>query len=197
VVEVDRRLAGVACDAVVLDNERGAREATAHLLGAGHRRVALLVADTDWTTDAGRLAGYLRAHADAGIAVEESLILRVAFHAPDAEDRIGALVDRERPTAIFAGNNTLAEGAWRVLRERGLRLPSDVSLVAFDDVPWMKMVDPPITVVAQPTVEMGHRAAALLVRRAERPAAPPRVERLQPALVLRGSTAASTAAGEI
>ena len=188
VVEVDRRLAGVACDAVVLDNERGARQATAHLLGAGHRRVALLVADTDWTTDAGRLAGYLRGHADAGVPVDERLILRVAFHAADAEDRIGALLDAGRPTAVFAGNNTLAESAWRVLRQRGLRLPDDVSLVAFDDVPWMRMVDPQITAVAQPTVEMGRRAAALLLRRATHPAAPPSVERLQPALVLRGST---------
>jgi LacI family transcriptional regulator len=188
VVEVDRRLAGVACDAVVVDNERGARQATGQLLAAGHRRVALLVADTDWTTDVGRHAGYLRAHADAGVPVDERLILRVAFHAPDAEERIGGLVDAHRPTAIFAGNNALAEDAWRVLRRRGLRLPEDVSLAAFDDVPWMKMVDPQITAVAQPTLEMGRRAAALLLRREEHPAAPARVERLQPALVVRGST---------
>ena len=57
VVEVDRRLALVACDAVVIDNERGARDATAHLLERGHRRIGLLAADTEWTTDAGRVAG--------------------------------------------------------------------------------------------------------------------------------------------
>jgi LacI family transcriptional regulator len=188
VVEVDRRLSGVACDAVVVDNERGAREATSHLLARGHRRVALLVADTDWTTDAGRLRGYLGAHVDADVPVDARLILRVRFHAADAEDRIGALLDRERPTAIFAGNNALAEHAWEVVRRRDLRLPDDVALVAFDDVPWMKMVDPPITAVAQPTIEIGRRAAALLLHRAEHPAALPRVECLQPALVVRGST---------
>jgi LacI family transcriptional regulator len=191
VVEVDRRLAGVACDAVVVDNERGAREVTALLLAAGHRRVALLVADTDWTTDAGRLRGYLLAHRDADVPVDERLILRLPFHAPDAEDRIAALLDGRGPTAVFAANNTLAEHAWRVFRERGLRLPDDVALAAFDDVPWMRMVEPQITAVAQPTVEMGRRAAALLLRRVEHPEAPPRVERLQPALVRRGSTEAA------
>src|SRR5829696_586040 len=117
-----------------------------------------------------------------------AVLARHGVHVADGEDRIGALLESGRPTAVFAGNNTLAESAWRVLRQRGLRLPDDVSLVAFDDVPWMRMVDPQITAVAQPTVEMGRRAAALLLRRASNPAAPPRVERLQPALVLRGST---------
>jgi LacI family transcriptional regulator len=188
VVEVDRRLARVPCDAVVIDNERGAREASAHLLDAGHRRVALLVADTDWTSDAGRLRGYLAAHDAAGVPVDERLIVRVRFHAPDAEDRISALLEDERPTAIFAANNALGELAWRLVRRRGLLLPRDISLVVFDDVPWMEMVEPAITVVAQPTVEMGRRAAALLLRRAESSTSPPRVERLEPTLVIRGST---------
>ena len=160
VVEVDRRLAKVDCDAVVLDNERGAREATAHLLSLGHRRIALLVADTDWTSDAGRLQGYRLAHKDARAAVDERLILPIGFHAPDSEQRIEALLDAEQPTAIFAANNLLAEDAWQVLRRRRRKLPRDISLVAFDDVPWMTMVEPRITAVAQPTVEMGRQGRA-------------------------------------
>jgi LacI family transcriptional regulator len=188
VVEVDRRLARVPCDAVVIDNERGARDATAHLLAAGHRRVALLVAATDWTSDVGRLQGYRQAHEEAGVELDERLIVRVAFHAPDAEARIGALLDEERPTAIFAANNLLAEQAWRVVRERGLKLPNDISLVGFDDVPWMEMVSPGITVVAQPTDELGRMAARLLLRRIADPSCPPAVEQLEPTLVVRGST---------
>jgi len=188
VVEVDRRLAGVPCDAVIVDNERGARDATAHLLAAGHRRVALLVAATDWTSDAGRLRGYLAAHADAGLPPDERLIVRVRFQAPDAEHRIAALLDVEQPTAIFAANNALAEHAWRVLRHRRLRVPEDVSLVAFDDVPWMELVDPALTVVAQPALEMGRRAASLLLRRTADPACLPRVECLHAGLVVREST---------
>src|SRR5688572_15804663 len=128
VIEVDRRLARIDCDAVVIDNERGGSDATAHLLGLGHRRVALLVADTDWTSDAGRLQGYRLAHDEAGLEVDERLILPIAFHAPDAQQRIDALVEEQRPTAIFAANNELAEHAWQVLRKRSLALPADVSL---------------------------------------------------------------------
>jgi LacI family transcriptional regulator len=190
VVEVDRQLATVPCDAVVIDNVRGAREATAHLLAAGHRRVGLLVAETDWTSDAGRLQGYSLAHAEAGLPVDEALIVRIPFHALDAERRIEALLDGQAPTAIFAANNLLAEQAWRVLRERGLRLPRDVSLIGFDDVQWMEMVNPGITAVAQPAVEMGRRAARLLLRRIEDPECEPAVERLEPTLVVRGSTGA-------
>ena len=189
VVEVDRRLADVPCDAVVIDNERGAKEATLHLLAQGHSRGALLVAATDWTSDAGRLQGYVAGHDEAGVPVDEALILPLGFHAPDAEVRIAALIGAQRPTAIFAANNLLAEHAWQVLRRLRLRLPDDVSLVGFDDVPWMAMVDPAITVVAQPSLEMGRRAARLLLNRVADPDARPALEILQPTLVVRGSTA--------
>jgi len=194
VVEVDRQLADVPCDAVVTDNERGAWEATTHLLEAGHRRIGLLVVDSELTSDVGRLRGYRAAHADAGTTVDEELIVRIPFHTPDAEWRIGALLDEEAPSAIFAANNLLAEQAWNVLRRRGVRLPHELSLVGFDDVPWMAMVEPGITVVAQPTVEIGRRAARLLLRRADDPACPPILECLEPTLIVRGSTAPPPAA---
>jgi LacI family transcriptional regulator len=187
-VEVDRQLATVPCDAVVIDNESGARAATAHLLALGHRRIALLVVETDWTSDAGRLQGYRVAHEEAGVAVDERLIVRIELRAPDAAARIAALLDVEGPTAIFAANNALAEVAWNVLRQRGLQLPDDVSLVAFDDVPWMSMVTPSITAVSQPTLELGRRAAQLLLRRLGEPNRPPALEVLQPTVVIRGST---------
>ena len=188
VVEVDRQLADVPCDSVVIDNEGGARTATAHLLDHGHRRIGLLVVATDWTSDAGRLRGYRTAHAEAGVPVDEQLIVRIPFHDPQAEERIGVLLDETAPTALFAANNLLAEQAWNVLRRRKLRLPEEISLVGFDDVPWMAMVEPGITVVSQPTVEMGVRAAELLLRRVEQPLAPPQVARLEPQLVVRGSS---------
>jgi LacI family transcriptional regulator len=193
VVEVDRRIAGDRADAVVIDNENGARLATAHLLEQGHTRVALLGVETEWTTDAGRLRGYRAAHEDAGRPVDDRLILRIGVKAPDAAARIAALLDVESPTAIFAANNALAEIAWHVLRQRRLDLPRDVSLIAFDDVPWMSMVTPGITAVAQPTVELGRRAARLLLRRLDDPGCPISLEVLQPELVLRGSTAAPAA----
>jgi LacI family transcriptional regulator len=191
VVEVDRRLASVPCDGVVIDNERGGREATMHLVGLGHRRIALLGVDTEWTSDAGRLTGYRTALKNARIPFDRRLVASIPLHSPDTEARIEALLDDASPTAIFAANNALAEQAWRVLRRRGLRIPTDISLVGFDDVPWMEMVDPPITVVDQPTLELGRCAARLLLRRLHGgPALAPAVEVLQPHLVVRGSTGA-------
>jgi LacI family transcriptional regulator len=192
VVEVDRRLAPNTCDAVVIDNERGACDAVKHLLHLGHERIALLVAGTDWTTDAGRLAGYRSALTDAGLKPDRRLILKFETHEIEAAARIDELLRTERPTAIFAANNVLAEQAWRVLRRRNLDIPGDVSLVAFDDVPWMEMVQPPITAVRQPAYEMGRRAALLLLRRLDDPTCGRTVEVLQPELVVRGSTSAKS-----
>jgi len=189
VVEVDRRMSEQSCDAVVIDNVRGGRVAVDHLLSLGHRRIAHLGVDTDWTSDAGRLEGYRQAHRAAGIPIDERLVLRIASHDPSAEARIVELLSRESPTAVFAANNILAQQAWRAIRTRGLALPGGVSLVGFDDVQWMEMVSPAITVVDQPTFELGRRAAALLLRRLEEPGSAPTVELLQPSLLVRGSTA--------
>src|SRR3954449_9609517 len=188
VVEVDRRLAPATCDAVVIDNERGACDAVKHLLDLGHERITLLVARTDWTTDAGRLAGYRSALAEAGLKVNRKLILEIETHEIEAATRIDELLRTERPTAIFAANNVLAEQAWRALRRRNLDIPGDVSLVAFDDVPWMEMVQHAISAVRQPAYEMGRRAALLLLRRLDDPTCGRTVEVLQPELVVRGST---------
>jgi LacI family transcriptional regulator len=195
VVEVDRQLAGDGGDAVVIDNERGGREATMHLIGLGHRRIALLGVETEWTTDAGRLRGYRAALKNARIPFDRRLVARIPVHAHDTEARIETLLDSASPTALFAANNELAEQAWRVLRRRGLAIPDDISLVGFDDVPWMEMVDPPITVIDQPTIELGRSAARLLLRRLDGgPLLPPSIEVLQPRLVVRGSTARPRAA---
>jgi LacI family transcriptional regulator len=185
VVEVDRRLADVNCDAVVIDNERGGRAAAEHLIALGHTRIALVGVETEWTSDAGRLDGYGAALAEHGL---EPHVLRIPLNAPDAPDRIDAFVGGIAPTAVFAANNKLAEDVWRVLRDRGLRIPDDVSLVGFDDVSWMEMVEPAITVVDQPTLALGRGAAELLLRRLAGSTEPPAVQVLQPTLVVRGST---------
>ena len=187
VVEVDRRLA-TSCDAVVIDNERGAHDAVTHLLELGHKRIALLMAPTTWTSDAGRLRGYRAAMASAGLPADRSLVGKIDAQAADAAARISALLDSARPTAVFAANNQLAEQAWREIRRRRLQIPRDISLVAFDDVPWMGMVQPAITAVDQPVFEMGRRAALLLLRRLDDPTCGRTIEVLEPRLVVRGST---------
>jgi LacI family transcriptional regulator len=188
VVEVDRQLCPSRCDSVVLDNVRGAREATSHLIGLGHRRIAVLVVDTQWTSDVGRLKGYRAALRSGGIAIDAALIVKVP-PGGDARGHILRLLDTQRPTAIFAANNLLAVETWQILRERRIRVPAEISLVGFDDVAWMDMVKPSITVVSQPVLEMGNSAARLLLRRLADQAAPLEHELLLPSLVLRKSTA--------
>jgi LacI family transcriptional regulator len=197
VVEVDRQLAPAGCDGVVLDNVQAAADAMSHLLALGHTRIGLLTVDTNWTSDAGRLEGYRLALRRAGLPFDASLVAKVAPH--DGEDRverrIRELLGRDGLTAIFAANNVLTVRAWHVLRRAGLRLATDMSLVGFDDVAWMDMVTPGITVVAQPTIDLGWRAAHLLLRRMQSPGLPPAVERLHARLVVRGSTGPPRRAG--
>lgn len=186
VVEVDRQFTN-NCDAVVVDNVGGARAATDHLLHLGHRRIALVTDETEWTTGIGRLDGYTHALRAAGLGTDSRQVVRCGFGADDAERVVGALLDNPKtaPTALFAVNNMVAEGAWRALQNRGITPPYGISVVGFDDLPWMSMTTPGLTTVAQPVFDLGIRAVDLLL--SERREGP-RAVRLPTRLVVRGST---------
>ena len=191
VVEVDRSMSTHPSDAVLLENEHGAYDATTHLLALGHRRIGLIVGELSWTTGAERMAGYQRALAAAALPADERVVAYASFHPREATRVAGELLDLNPDiTAVVATNNVLAEGAIHALRERRLSIPQDISLVAFDDLPWMSLVDPPITTVAQPTLDIGRTAARLLIERLDGKHPMPRtVKRIPARLVVRGSTA--------
>lgn len=156
----------------------------------GHRRIALFIDETDWTTGRGRYDGYLAALDAAGVAVEEHLVVSAGWDVEDSQTRARQMLSgADRPTAVFAANNVLAEGVWRAIAELGLAVPGDVSLVAFDDAPWMSMVTPGVTAVAQDSVEFGSAAVRRLLERLEDPAAEPTTTVLDVTLLTRGSTA--------
>ena len=191
VVEVDRQFSPGACDAVVIDNHQVARRVTEHLIALGHRRIALLIDETDWTTGADRSAGYRRALEAAGLPVSPELLVSVGWDAGGARRAaVDLLAQRNRPTALFAANNLLAEGLWRAVGDLGLRVPEDVSLVSFDDARWMSMVSPGMTAVAQDVVALGAAALDLLLTRIATPDGEPRTVVLEAEIVPRGSTAA-------
>ena len=190
VVEVDRQFAPGGCDAVVVDNESAARRVTADLLELGHRRIAVVVDETHWTTGRNRVAGYQAAHAAAGVPLDPSLVVTAGWDVTAAQQEARALLARaDRPTAVFAANNVLAQGVWRAAAELGLVLPAQLSLVGFDDVPWMSMVRPGIATVAQDAVTLGEAATAQLLERIAAPHAPVRTVVLSATLRRRGSTA--------
>src|SRR5215470_10142785 len=136
IVPIDRKVEGVNADAVLLDNEAGAMTAVSHLIAAGHTRIGILTGPREVLTARERLEGYERALREHGIPVRPELIRAGSFlHDHAVEAAAGLLASRPAPTAIFAANNVLAEGCFLALGELGLRVPQDVSLVAFDDVP--------------------------------------------------------------
>jgi len=112
------------------------------------------------------LAGYERALKDHGLAIRPSLVRSGSFHREHAiEDATALIRSKPAPTAIFAANNILAEATLIALDQQGLKVPRDVSVVAFDDVQWMDMVEPPLTAVRQPVADMARSAAELALRR--------------------------------
>jgi LacI family transcriptional regulator, galactose operon repressor len=166
IVQVDRRVEGLSADAIVVDNEAGAASAVTHLVEAGHERIGMLMGELGVQTADQRLAGYKRALKEHGIPIRQSLIKGSSFHREHAiEDATALIHSKPAPTAIFAANNILAEGALIALDQQGMRVPRDVSLVAFDDVHWMSMVEPPLTTVRQPVADMARSAAELVLRR--------------------------------
>lgn len=191
VVVLDHLLKDVAVDIVRGDSCEGARRLVNHLIALGHRRIALLTGATDVFTAQERAAGYRQALHAAGIPCDERLVLFGAYTVASG----AALAERvlaldSRPTAIFAANNFLAAGALRTLYRHGLRVPADVSLASFDDLPIDYLVEPFFTVVKQPAYELGARAAELLLVRIHAPAGKPCQEIVLPTeLVVRASTA--------
>lgn len=191
VVEVDRQFAEGAADAVVIDNRGAARTTTEHLLSLGHTRIALFIDETYWTTGRDRQAGYADALAAAGVDLDAGLVVPTGWDVDAARvAALSLLSSSNRPTSIFAANNVLAEGAWRAAAELGLRVPHDLSLVSFDDAPWMSMVRPGVTAVAQDAEALGRTAIATLLERVAHPDAPPQTVVLQASMRRRGSTAA-------
>jgi LacI family transcriptional regulator len=147
----------------------GADQAMSHLLGLGHRRIAAITGPRGWVATEDRRRGYHAALAAQGILPEPSLEVEADFEIAPGRDAAGHLLDlHDPPTAIFAFNDNLAIGALQAARDRGLRVPGDLSVVGFDDVEPATIVTPTLTTVRQPLAEMGRTAVSLLMRLLER-----------------------------
>jgi len=190
VVAVDRRVLDVEIDTVIVDNVWAAYNLVSHLINDGHHRIGAVLGTPKATTGRERYAGYVRALEAHGLHVLPELV-RTGLPKEDLGYRFTLdLLDlADPPTALFTGNNLLTVGALRAIRQRGLRIPDDLALVAFDEMDWMPLMEPSLTVVAQPTYELGHTAAELLLKRIQDPARPPTEAVLQPTLIIRQSCA--------
>jgi LacI family transcriptional regulator len=164
-VIVARRVQGLEAHCLYVDNHGGAYRAVRYLLGLGHTRIAH-IAGTPGHPDAhDRLAGYRQALVDAGLAVDERLIVEGEFNEECGLAGVEELLARgERFTAVFAANDQTAYGAMLGLFNHGYRIPNDMSLVGFDDQFLSAYTLPPLTTVRQPSIEMGQAAAEGLLR---------------------------------
>ncbi|HTW29996.1 MAG TPA: LacI family DNA-binding transcriptional regulator [Acetobacteraceae bacterium] len=181
VVLVDEDVPGTAGGKVFADNEQGGELAGRHLLRTGHRDFAFLGGPADLMSGQERLAGFRRA-----IAAEPGARLLATLSGPYgmAHGRAAAaalLAMQPRPTAIFAASDEIALGALAVLKESGVEVPQAMSLIAFDDVGPLELIDPPLTAIRQPLEAIGRQAVEMLG------AAAPATIRLPVTLTIRGS----------
>lgn len=178
---------------IAATNFQGAFDAAQHLLALGHRRIATITGSLDQDNAIARLAGFQAAMLQAGLRVDDDLVIRAHYGMDQGLAATNTLLAlAQPPTAIFAASDDTAIGAIHALHEHGLRIPDDISVIGFDDLPPAGWTDPPLTTIRQPLAQMGAAAVDALVqlRLGRTPAA--RTE-LSTTLVVRSSTASPRA----
>jgi len=189
VVAIDRRVDGVPMDTVVSDNVQAACAVVSHLIENGYRRIGAILGIPDASTGAERYQGYVTALAHYGMPLLPELVRSGLPRSQNGyELTLDLLAQSQPPDAIFTGNNLLTIGALRAIHEVGLGIPDDVALAGFDEMDWMFLVKPALTVVMQPAYEMGQRAAELLLERIVDPDRAPQAVVLQPTVKVRESS---------
>jgi len=179
---------------IVLDQETGARVALEHLAGLGHSKIAFMKGQPHSSDSASRWEGVCKVARDLGLVMDPDLIVHLEFDDPSPQlgyPYAKQLLARKKPfTALFAYNDISAIGAIRAIQEEGLRIPQDVSVVGFDDIPWAAFHTPSLTTVRQPLGKMGQIAAETVISMIERDMEKehPSEIAIEPTLVVREST---------
>ncbi|MEZ4731527.1 MAG: LacI family DNA-binding transcriptional regulator [Caldilineaceae bacterium] len=187
-VAVDRRVNNLCVDTVVVDNISATFALVSHLIADGHRRIGAVVGAPTVSTGHERRDGYLRALQAHGLAPAAELLCVGPPTTAAGYQMVNTLLDLPNPpTALFLGNNLLTIGALKAIHERNLQIPEDVAVAAFDEMDWMFVMKPALTVVAQPVYAMGKCAAELLLARITDPARPIQEIVLEPTIQIRQS----------
>jgi len=189
-VVLEHDLPGVHC--IAIDELQGGRLATQHLIGLGHRRIALIRRKATSALSTQRLIGYQQALAAAGIRFDANLVVDCEAGQAAGERTMQQLLALARPpTAVFTHNDVLAMGALHAIRQAGLSVPGDISVVGYDDITSAAYFFPPLTTVRSPKAEMGARASRMILQLVQQKDHPPATTITLPVeLVIRLSTAA-------
>lgn len=188
---VDRKLAKESVDTVVVNNREGARSAVSHLIELGHTQIAIISSSPQFSSFQERQAGYEEALKEYGLPINRELIREGdPRSSKNAKLLTKNLLESEPPpTALFVTNNLMTLGALEAINEMGFKIPEDISIIGFDDMPWATAITPPLTVVRQPGYEMGRRAAELFFQRVADPDREPVQVMMDTNLIVRQSTA--------
>lgn len=175
-VLIDRYFRDIKTAYVIVDNYKGAYQAVKHLIDLGHKKIAHIMG-VECTANEDRFEGYRAALSRAGISCNHSLVRKIQpfetegsirFEPDDIggyKEALALLSRKERPAAIFAGNDYIALGCYKAIKERGLKVPDDISIVGFDDLKFSSDLEVPLTTIRQPKYEIGKRAAEILVEK--------------------------------
>jgi LacI family transcriptional regulator len=171
---------------VDVDNFGSAQQITSHLLRLGHRRVATIAGPSFAPVSIDRLGGYRAAIGAFGLGVEENLIYEGDFTESSGRSAMQALLEH-RPDAVFAASDRMAAGALNEIRAAGLRVPDDIALAGFDDMPLAAEMEQPLTTVRQRPEKLGEAALSLLLDRIAAPTSPSQRVILPTELIVRAS----------
>jgi DNA-binding LacI/PurR family transcriptional regulator len=153
---------------VDVDNVGGGRKATEYLLSLGHQRIALLTGPSGWNSAHDRTEGYLQALQAHGFTPDPELMVEGTWLHKDGYLGMQRLLESKATfTAVFAQNDRIARGAISALHQAGLRVPEDISVIGYDDIPEAEFSDPPLTTIRQPMQEIGQAATRLLIQMIE------------------------------
>jgi LacI family transcriptional regulator len=177
-------------DTIYIENVAFAKTAVSHLIDKGHARIGLLTGLKDSPPQLNRLRGYQQALEGANLPINEQFIQSTDFTMDGGYQGMKKLLEKSvRPTAVFAGNDLMAQGAMLAIREAGLRIPEDMALVGIDDIPVSRLLDPPLTTVSQQQENIGRQAAEMIFDRInETTSEGPRLVEMPFELIVRKST---------
>jgi LacI family transcriptional regulator len=190
VVLMNRTAQGYPFSSVSVDNEQGERAAVDHLVSLGHTRIGHIAGPQDVSTGVARLRGFFEGMDGHGLTVDDAQVVSATGYSIEEGLRCGVELLEANPhlTAIVAANDLLAVGCYGALDELGLRCPEDMSVIGFNDMPFIDRLRPPLSTVRFPHYKLGNEAADLLLERIEDADSPVKILYLAPELVARGST---------
>lgn len=150
--------------AVAIDDVQAAMDATMHLIDYGHRDIAVITGNMDSTSSRDRLEGFRGAMAQSGLKINENLIVSGDYTLQGGERAAGSLLlQKNRPTAIFCFSDETALGCMYTLRQHGFKVPDDISVIGFDDIPVAQYIWPPLTTIWQPAEDIGSMCTTILL----------------------------------